>query len=40
MGVAEVREPLQAYLWLYLASLAAIAGTAWLSYRILRSDTN
>ena len=38
MDVAEVRKPLWAYLWLYIASLVGIVGTAVVSYRILRSD--
>ena len=37
MDVAEVRRPLWAYLWLFIASLVGIVGTAVLSYRILRS---
>ena len=39
MDVAEVREPLWAYLWLYLASLLGVGLTAFISYRILRSET-
>ena len=40
MDLAEVRKPLWPYLWLYIAGLVGIAGTAVLSYRILRSEAD